>query len=204
MSSSSPSSPRARAPGYAPPRPARAGSAMGAMIGYAIGAGFMATLGQGIVDFYGAQAHWDRVVALYNGEWGHLVLGGRSLHAHSVQGGDDCRRRDPDGVRTLCAGEPHRARRPVSAPSRPSFVSSEQKSAGASNNISTRPRCCSSPSCSADFLSSACSRDPNSLWALGFGLWALDFGETVDPGTTDYRRETSTHAGATLSRTQRR
>jgi membrane protein YqaA with SNARE-associated domain len=51
-----------------------AGSAIGAVLGYAIGAGFMATLGQPIVDFYGAQAHWDRVVALYNGEWGVWFL----------------------------------------------------------------------------------------------------------------------------------
>ena len=50
------------------------GSVIGAMIGYAIGAGFMATLGQAIVDFYGAQAAWDRVVALYNGEWGVWFL----------------------------------------------------------------------------------------------------------------------------------
>jgi membrane protein YqaA with SNARE-associated domain len=46
-----------------------AGSAIGAVLGYAIGASFMVTLGQPIVDFYGAQAHWDRVVGLYNGEW---------------------------------------------------------------------------------------------------------------------------------------
>jgi membrane protein YqaA with SNARE-associated domain len=51
-----------------------AGSAIGAALGYAIGAGFMATLGQPIVDFYGAQAHWDRVVGLYNGEWGVWFL----------------------------------------------------------------------------------------------------------------------------------
>ena len=50
------------------------GSAVGAVVGYAIGAGFMATLGQPIVDFYGAQAHWDRVVGLYNGEWGVWFL----------------------------------------------------------------------------------------------------------------------------------
>ena len=55
------------------------GSAIGAMIGYAIGAGFMATLGQGIVDFYGAQADWDRVVALYNGEWGVWFLAGAAF-----------------------------------------------------------------------------------------------------------------------------
>ena len=51
-----------------------AGSAIGAALGYAIGAGFMATLGQPIVDFYGAQAHWDRIVGLYNGEWGVWFL----------------------------------------------------------------------------------------------------------------------------------
>ena len=51
-----------------------AGSAIGAVVGYAIGAGFMATLGQPIVDFYDAQAHWDRVVALYSGEWGVWFL----------------------------------------------------------------------------------------------------------------------------------
>lgn len=50
------------------------GSAIGAVAGYAIGAGFMATLGQPIIDFYGAQAHWDRVVGLYNGEWGVWFL----------------------------------------------------------------------------------------------------------------------------------
>ena len=51
-----------------------AGSAIGAALGYAIGAGFMATLGQPIIDFYGAQAHWDRVVGLYTGEWGVWFL----------------------------------------------------------------------------------------------------------------------------------
>lgn len=51
-----------------------AGSAIGASLGYAIGAGFMVTLGQPIIDFYGAQAHWDRVVELYNGEWGVWFL----------------------------------------------------------------------------------------------------------------------------------
>lgn len=51
-----------------------AGSVIGGMIGYAIGAGFMATLGQAIVEFYGAQAAWDRVVELYNGSWGVWFL----------------------------------------------------------------------------------------------------------------------------------
>jgi membrane protein YqaA with SNARE-associated domain len=51
-----------------------AGSVLGAMLGYAIGWGFMATAGQAIVDFYQAQAYWDQVVALYQGEWGVWFL----------------------------------------------------------------------------------------------------------------------------------
>jgi membrane protein YqaA with SNARE-associated domain len=51
-----------------------AGSVVGAGIGYVIGATFMATVGQPIVDFYGAQAHWDEVVRLYRGEWGVWFL----------------------------------------------------------------------------------------------------------------------------------
>lgn len=51
------------------------GSVAGAAVGYAIGAAAMATLGQPIVDFYGAQRHWDRVVALYQGEWGVWFMG---------------------------------------------------------------------------------------------------------------------------------
>jgi membrane protein YqaA with SNARE-associated domain len=50
------------------------GSVAGAMLGYLIGATFMATLGQTIIDFYGAQAQWDRVVALYRGVWGVWFL----------------------------------------------------------------------------------------------------------------------------------
>lgn len=50
------------------------GSVLGAMIGYLIGHAFMATVGQAIVDFYRAQAHWDQVVALYNGTWGIWFL----------------------------------------------------------------------------------------------------------------------------------
>lgn len=50
------------------------GSVIGGAIGYAIGAAFMATAGQAIVDFYEAQAAWDRVVALYTGEWGVWFL----------------------------------------------------------------------------------------------------------------------------------
>lgn len=51
-----------------------AGSIIGGAIGYAIGTAFMATAGQAIVDFYDAQPAWDRVVALYNGEWGVWFL----------------------------------------------------------------------------------------------------------------------------------
>lgn len=51
-----------------------AGSAVGAVLGYGIGSAFMATLGQPIVDFYGAQASWNRVVDLYQGEWGVWFL----------------------------------------------------------------------------------------------------------------------------------
>jgi membrane protein YqaA with SNARE-associated domain len=51
-----------------------AGSVVGAAIGYGIGSAFMATLGQPIIDFYGAQAAWDTVVDLYNGTWGVWFL----------------------------------------------------------------------------------------------------------------------------------
>jgi membrane protein YqaA with SNARE-associated domain len=51
-----------------------AGSIVGAVIGYGIGSAFMATAGQAIIDFYGAQAYWDRVIALYNGPWGVWFL----------------------------------------------------------------------------------------------------------------------------------
>lgn len=50
------------------------GSIVGAAAGYVIGRGFMATLGQRIVDFYGAQQQWDTVVGLYTGEWGVWFL----------------------------------------------------------------------------------------------------------------------------------
>jgi membrane protein YqaA with SNARE-associated domain len=55
------------------------GSVIGAGVGYAIGWGFMATLGQPIVDFYAAQRHWDHVVELYTGEWGLWFLAGASF-----------------------------------------------------------------------------------------------------------------------------
>ena len=55
------------------------GSVTGAMLGYAIGHGFMATLGQPIVDFYHAQHYWDQVVELYNGVWGVWFLAGAAF-----------------------------------------------------------------------------------------------------------------------------
>ena len=55
------------------------GSVTGAMLGYAIGHGFMATAGQPIVDFYHAQHYWDRVVELYNGTWGVWFLAGAAF-----------------------------------------------------------------------------------------------------------------------------
>ena len=56
-----------------------AGSVAGALVGYAIGYGLMATVGQGIVDFYNAQNNWDRVVELYNGPWGVWFLAGAAF-----------------------------------------------------------------------------------------------------------------------------
>jgi membrane protein YqaA with SNARE-associated domain len=55
------------------------GSVTGAFLGYGIGYGFMATLGQPIVDFYHAQHHWDKVVELYNGPWGIWFLAGAAF-----------------------------------------------------------------------------------------------------------------------------
>ena len=49
------------------------GSLVGAAIGYVIGAGLMATVGQPIIDFYGATRHWDRFVSLAD-EWGIWFL----------------------------------------------------------------------------------------------------------------------------------
>ncbi len=51
-----------------------AGSVIGAAIGYTIGSMLMATVGQPIIDFYGAQSQWTRVVELYNGTWGIWFL----------------------------------------------------------------------------------------------------------------------------------
>lgn len=51
-----------------------AGSVVGAALGYLIGQGFMAALGQPIINFYAAQAQWDRVVEMYTGSWGVWFL----------------------------------------------------------------------------------------------------------------------------------
>ena len=55
------------------------GSVLGAILGYAIGAAFMATIGQPVVQFYGAEHHWDRVVGLYTSEWGIWFLAGAAF-----------------------------------------------------------------------------------------------------------------------------
>jgi membrane protein YqaA with SNARE-associated domain len=58
---------------------ATAGSVVGGLLGYYIGAALMATLGQPIVDFYGVQAQWDRVVAYYTGPVGVWFLAGAAF-----------------------------------------------------------------------------------------------------------------------------
>ena len=50
-----------------------AGSLIGAAIGYVIGFGLMATVGQPIIDLYGADHHWDRFVGLADA-WGIWFL----------------------------------------------------------------------------------------------------------------------------------
>lgn len=50
------------------------GSLVGAAVGYAIGFGFMATLGQPIIELYGAQDQWDRFVEL-SSVWGVWLVG---------------------------------------------------------------------------------------------------------------------------------
>lgn len=55
------------------------GSVTGAIVGYAIGHGFMITIGQPIIDFYQAQQAWDQVVELYRGPWGVWFLAGAAF-----------------------------------------------------------------------------------------------------------------------------
>ena len=55
------------------------GSVVGALGGYAIGLSLMATVGQRIIDFYGAGAQWDDVVDIYNSEWGLWFLAGAAF-----------------------------------------------------------------------------------------------------------------------------
>jgi membrane protein YqaA with SNARE-associated domain len=73
------------------------GSVAGALLGYAIGWGFMATLGQSIVDFYHAQRHWDRVVEVYTGPWGLWFMAGAAFTPI------------PYKVATIAAGATHMA-----------------------------------------------------------------------------------------------
>ena len=49
------------------------GSFLGAAIGYGIGFGLMATVGEPIIGFYGAEHHWDRFVVLAD-TWGTWFL----------------------------------------------------------------------------------------------------------------------------------
>jgi membrane protein YqaA with SNARE-associated domain len=49
------------------------GSLIGAAIGYAIGASFMSTVGEAIIEFYGAAAAWDQFVDLAD-VWGTWFL----------------------------------------------------------------------------------------------------------------------------------
>ena len=49
------------------------GSLVGAAIGYGIGSGLMATVGEPIIGFYGAQQHWDQFVVLAD-TWGVWFL----------------------------------------------------------------------------------------------------------------------------------
>ncbi len=51
-----------------------AGSLVGAMVGYWIGMVAMPTIGQPIVDFYGVQAAWDKVVTIYRSDVGLWFL----------------------------------------------------------------------------------------------------------------------------------
>ncbi len=55
------------------------GSVIGAVGGYLIGEGFMATLGQRIVEFYHAERHWQTVVEMYRGEFGIWFLAAASF-----------------------------------------------------------------------------------------------------------------------------
>ncbi len=50
-----------------------AGSLIGAAVGYVIGAALMATVGQPIIDFYGAAHHWESFVGLAE-VWGTWFL----------------------------------------------------------------------------------------------------------------------------------
>jgi len=51
-----------------------ASSVIGGLFGWLIGRTLMASVGGQIVAFYHAEHHWERVVGIYNGEWGLLFL----------------------------------------------------------------------------------------------------------------------------------
>jgi membrane protein YqaA with SNARE-associated domain len=56
-----------------------AGSVVGAMIGYGIGAVAMQTIGQPVIDFYHAQDAWNTVEATYRSDVGLLFLFGAAF-----------------------------------------------------------------------------------------------------------------------------
>lgn len=51
-----------------------AGSALGGLFGYWIGAALMGGIGHSIVEFYQAEHHWQTVVAAYQGDFGIWFL----------------------------------------------------------------------------------------------------------------------------------
>ncbi|MGB9702443.1 MAG: YqaA family protein [Candidatus Kapaibacteriota bacterium] len=55
------------------------GSVLGGVFGYFIGYALMESVGNNIIHFYNAQATWDKVVSIYNGEVGMWFLAGAAF-----------------------------------------------------------------------------------------------------------------------------
>ncbi len=55
------------------------GSVLGGVFGYFIGYALMESIGNNIIHFYNAQATWDKVVSIYNGEVGMWFLAGAAF-----------------------------------------------------------------------------------------------------------------------------
>jgi membrane protein YqaA with SNARE-associated domain len=55
------------------------GSVLGGVFGYFIGYSLMESIGNHIIQFYNAQATWDKVVSIYNGEVGMWFLAGAAF-----------------------------------------------------------------------------------------------------------------------------